>query len=335
MVPNLPRRRPEGWTGNLAGMDSPRPTTTGLGVVIGAEQASTAIEMIGMAEQAGVEAVWLTAGRLRPDPLTIMGAASQVTRRVKMGAAVVPIWPRHPLAVAQQIGALESLAAGRIRLGLGPSTAAAMSVFGAAFHRPLHHLREYVTVLRTLFREGGVDFRGDFVRARGSIPSPLPTPVLASALRPGAFRLCGEATDGAITWVCPPRFVKDTGLPALRSGASSKNRAAPPIVLCVPTLVTEDAGAVQQAAQQYIAMYTRFQYYREMFTMAGHPPQDGRVSPALVEDLVVHGSMEQVAARLSDLATWSEVMVLPLTGGLEDRSGFERCLETVARACGK
>lgn len=310
-------------------MPPTRPNETSIGMVVQPDETSATLEMIKMADHARVDTVWLTAGRLRPDALTIMAAASQTTSRVQLGTAVIPIWPRHPLALAQQVKALESLAPGRIRLGVGPSTAAAMSPYGADFRRPLRHLREYVNVLRTLFRTGRVDFRGEFLRAKGSIPDPLPTPVLASALGEGAFRFCGEVTDGAITWVCPPRYVKSTGLQALNSGAASMNRNSPPVVLCVPTLISEDTRAVKQAAQQHIAMYTRFQYYREMFTKAGYPPGDGPLPGALVNELVVHGSVEEVATRLWDLASWCEVMVFPLTGGLNDRKGWEHCLEAI------
>ena len=305
-----------------------------IGVVVQPDETSTTLEMIRVAERAGAGTVWLTTGRFRPDALTIMAAASQVTNWIRMGTAVVPIWPRHPLALALQVDALESLAPGRIRLGVGPSTPAAMSPFGADFRRPLSHMREYLTCLRTLFGEGRVDFQGEFVRARGRLAAPLPTQVLASALGQGAFRLCGEAADGAITWVCPPRYVKSTGLPALRSGASAAGRVPPPIVLCVPTMVTEDVNELQRAAQRYIGPYRGFQYYREMFQESGYPPGDKQLPPPLVDELVVSGSVPEVVARLSELATWSEVMVFPLTGGLSDRRGFELCLEAIGKAGG-
>jgi len=314
-------------------MPSAPDSSTAIGVVVQPDETSTTLEMIRMAEQAGAGTVWLTTGRLRPDALTIMAAASQVTTRIQMGAAVVPIWPRHPLALALQVDALESLAPGRIRLGVGPSTPAAMSPFGADFRRPLSHMREYLTCLRTLFKEGRVDYQGEFVRARGKLATPLPTEVLASALGQGAFRLCGEAADGAITWVCPPRYVKTTGLPALQTGAASAGRAPPPVVLCVPTLVTDDFPSVKSAAQRHIAPYRRFQYYRDMFLKAGYPPGD-ELPRGLLDELVVHGSVSEVVARLTELSTWSEVMVFPLTGGLSDRRGFELCLEAIGKAGG-
>lgn len=316
-------------------MPSAPDRSTAIGVVVQPDEVSATLEMIRMSEEAGAGTVWLTTGRLRPDALTIMAAASQFTTRIRMGAAVVPIWPRHPLALALQVDALESLAPGRIRLGVGPSTPAAMSPFGADFRRPLSHMREYLTCLRTLFKEGRVDFKGEFVRAKGKLAAPLPTEVLASALGEGAFRLCGEAADGAITWVCPPRYVKATGLPALRSGALAADRVPPPIVLCVPTLVTEDIHELRRAAQKHIAPYRGFRYYREMFHKSGYPPCDERLPSPLVDELVVHGSVSEVVARLAELATWSEVMVFPLTGGLSDRRSFERCLEAIGKAGGR
>ena len=308
------------------------PDQPGMGIAVVPDGTSATLEAIRLAEQAGADTVWLTSGRLRPDALTIIAAASQVTDRIRMGTAVVPIWPRHPLALAQQVTALESLAGGRIRLGVGPSTSAAMSSYGADFRKPLSHLREYLITLRTIFQKGRVDFRGEFVRAKGKLPAPLPTPVLASALGQGAFRMCGEVADGAITWVCPPRYVKTIGLPALWKGADSAGRPPPPVILGVPTLVTEDPQAVHRAVQQQIDPYRRFQFYRDMFEAAGYPPSDEPLSPSLVDELVVHGSMDQVASRLSELATWSEVMVFPLSGPVANRRGFERCLEAISRA---
>jgi alkanesulfonate monooxygenase SsuD/methylene tetrahydromethanopterin reductase-like flavin-dependent oxidoreductase (luciferase family) len=107
------------------------------------------------------------------------------------------------------------------------------------------------------------------------------------------------------------------------------------VVLCVPALVSEDSVLIQQAAERYVAMYRRFQYYEEMFSAAGYPPTDGQLPPGLVDELVVSGTVDQVADQLSELATWAEVMVFPLTGGLADRKGLELCLEAINRAGGE
>src|SRR5437868_5614797 len=79
------------------------------------------VGMIELADRLGVGTAWLTTGGVGPDALTIFAAAAMKTERIKMGTAITPTWPRHPLSVVQQIVALNSLMPGRLRLGVGPS----------------------------------------------------------------------------------------------------------------------------------------------------------------------------------------------------------------------
>lgn len=57
----------------------------------------------------------------QPDALTTLAAAAVKTSTVNLGTSIVPIYPRHPLVMAQQALALHDLAPGRLRLGIGPS----------------------------------------------------------------------------------------------------------------------------------------------------------------------------------------------------------------------
>lgn len=209
-----------------------------------------------------------------------------------------------------------------------------MRPFGVDFHSPLTQLREYLTVLRTLLHDGEVEFEGRHVRARARIARPLATPVMASALQLGAFELCGELADGAITWVCPVGYLERQALPALRRGAERAGREPPPLVMHVPIAVEEDAERVREAAQRTIGAYPRLQFYGEMFAAAGYPDAAEGLSPGLVDELVVHGSEQQVAeglrARLE--LGGGEVMAFPLVIG-DDRAGsMERCMAAVGRA---
>jgi alkanesulfonate monooxygenase SsuD/methylene tetrahydromethanopterin reductase-like flavin-dependent oxidoreductase (luciferase family) len=99
------------------------------------------VELIAEADAAGIDAVWLQAGGVSADPLTLFAAAATRSTRVQLGTAIIPTWPRHPLALAQQALVVESLAPGRLVLGVGPSTPGAMRAFGVDFHHPLAHVR--------------------------------------------------------------------------------------------------------------------------------------------------------------------------------------------------
>ncbi|MEE8338247.1 MAG: LLM class flavin-dependent oxidoreductase [Dehalococcoidia bacterium] len=308
-----------------------------VGVALQMPDAAAAVDAIIAAEEEGVPAIWLTTGGTQADALMIFAAAAMRTERILMGSAIIPTWPRNPVFIAQQVIAIEALAPGRLRLGMGPSTEGAMRAFGIDFHRPLTQLREYLTVVRTLLHEGEVDFQGTMVRARARIAGPLATPVMASALQPRAFELCGELADGALTWVCPPEYVVEQGLPAVARGAAAAGRDAPPVIMHVPTAVCDDPEEVREAAQRQVGVYARFQFYGDMFAAAGYPDAAEGLSMDLVNSLVAHGSEQQVADRLLELLDMGmgEVMAMPLVTGDDRQGAFDRVCSAVALAASR
>ena len=103
-----------------------------------------------------------------------------------------------------------------------------IKTYGADFRQPVTNMREYIQVAKSLLQQGEVDFDGSHYRAQASIrPSISDVPVIGSALGTGAFRACGEVADGAISWLCPPPYLKNYGLPALEEGARNADRTPP------------------------------------------------------------------------------------------------------------
>lgn len=271
-------------------------------------------------EQAGVPAAWLTTGGIGPDGLTIFAAAAAQTQRILLGTCIVPILPRHPLVTVQQVSVVAALAPGRFRLGLGPSHKPAVEgTYGYDFRAPLGHLREYIRIVKDALGSGAVDFDGRHYHAHGRVPGPAAdVPVMASALRTTAFRLCGEIADGAITWVCPMPYVRDTALPALREGAEAAGRPTPPMIAHAPFCLSDDADAVRAAARQQLAVYPRLPYYAQMMVDAGLPEAaKGEWSDAMVDLIVAHGSEERVAEQLRGFlqAGASELIAAPIIVG--------------------
>ena len=171
-----------------------------VGVAVAAPNSVAALEGIKKAEEMGISAAWLTTGGAGPDALTVFASAAVGTQHIMLGTAITPTFPRHPLAVAQQVQVLVQLAPGRFRLGVGPGNPAIMpQVFGVNFQAPLGHLREYLRILKALLHQGSVDFDGRYYQAHASIASPVDVPVMASAHQPKAFELCGAEADGAIS----------------------------------------------------------------------------------------------------------------------------------------
>lgn len=310
-----------------------RPTGR-IGVVIQSPDAAGSVDLMVKADALGIPAVWMTTGGIQADAITLFAAAGARTERIVMGSAIIPTWPRNPVFIAQQAQAVEAVAPGRLRLGIGPSTEGAMRPFGVDFRKPAKQLREYITVLKALLQEGSVEFSGEFVRARARIAKATGTPVMASALQEGTFRLCGEIADGAISWVCPWSYIQSTAIPAIRAGAEKAGRPTPPLIMHTPTCVSTDMNVVRAAAQRQCGAYAKFQFYNDMFRKAGHPEAAEGLSDSLIDDLVVYGDPDTVAAKLAERAAqgFGEVMAMPLIDP-DDRDGStRRVYEAVARA---
>jgi alkanesulfonate monooxygenase SsuD/methylene tetrahydromethanopterin reductase-like flavin-dependent oxidoreductase (luciferase family) len=250
-----------------------------------------------------------------PDTLAIFAAATVQTSSVRLGTAIVPTYPRHPLALAQQALTISDLAPERLRLGVGPSHRPIIEgVYGIPMAAPLEHLREYVSVLRATLWDGKVDYQGRFFTVKTSLSRTPRTPILISALREGAFHLAGEISDGAISWVCPIPYLLEKALPALRAGAAQSKRPVPPLVAHIPVAFSQDRQAVLAAGHQQISSrYARLPFYAKMFADAGFPiSSDGTAPDALIDNLVVSGDEATIATRLADLlaAGLDELLVM-------------------------
>lgn len=287
-----------------------------IGVHILARTAPELVEGIVTAEQAGIQCAWLTVGGLAPDPFAVFGAAAARTSRIRFGTSIVPTFPRHPLAMAQGAMAVDQLAPGRLRLGVGPSHKPVIEgTWGIPFERPLEHLREYLTILKSILGTGSVEFQGRRLTARGTIGAPTKVTVMASALRANGFRLAGELADGAISWVCPLPYLRDVALPAIRQGAEKAGRTPPPLIAHIPVVVSENVEAVREGARRQVGIYPRVPFYQQMFADAGFPEAlDGELSDRMIDALVIHGSAETVKARLREATSFGagEILAMPI-----------------------
>ena len=220
-----------------------------IGVEVTGVNAAESVQQIQRLEELGVKAAWATSGG-DSDPITLLAVAAMRTDSILLGTSIVPTWPRHPITAAQQTNVIAHLAPGRFRLGIGPSHYSEMyEPFRFNFRKPLTNLREYLRIVKPLVQRGSVDFDGEMYSAHVSASDSFPElPVMASALRPRSFRLCGEVADGAISWVCPLAYLRDSALPAMREGAQAAGRPTPPLVAHAVVSVHENYEEVKEAS---------------------------------------------------------------------------------------
>ena len=307
-----------------------------IGMVVTAGDSITALRTVEDLENRGIASAWMTSGSTGGgDSLGVFTAAGPRTQSIMFGTAITQTFPRHPIAVAQQVLTLAQLAPNRFRLGLGTSGQGGVEqMLGINFRAPLAHLREYVRILRALLQEGSVDYSGRYYQAHTSIPAPVDVPVMAAALGESAFEICGAEADGAISWVCPRAYLRDVALPAMQRGAERTGRPIPPLIAHVPVCVHDDPEEAQDAIAIQFKGFARAPFYRKMFHNAGFPEvTEGVWSPGMVDAVAVSGSEEQVAEGLRGLLDMgaTEVMASPVAAGSDRDGSLERTMGLLAR----
>ena len=298
-----------------------------IGLAIGGSKVADVQAAVERAEQAGIDAVWMTTGGARLDSITLFAAAAGGTKSIKMGTSIVPIYPRHPLVMVQQAQVVAQMAPGRFRLGVGPSHRPSMRAMGIQMPHPLDHLRDYLRILKGLLQKGEVDYQGEHYQVKDRLAEPVDVPVMASALQRGSFELCGAEADGAISWVCPASYLRDVALPAMKVGASQAGRPAPPLIAHVPVCVHDNETEVRSAFREQFSNYPTMPFYRRMLVSSGYPEASKAAwSDAMIDGLVVHGDETKVAQGLRDILAFgaSEVLVSPILAGADRSASLDR-----------
>jgi alkanesulfonate monooxygenase SsuD/methylene tetrahydromethanopterin reductase-like flavin-dependent oxidoreductase (luciferase family) len=277
------------------------------------EHLATATDLARRAEALGYDSVWLTHG-LGRDGFLVLAAYAHATTRIGLGTGVVPIYPRHPVAMAQEASTLVELSGGRFRLGIGLSHRPTMvDALGLDMGEPLAVMREYVAVLRAAL-QGQATFEGRYYRVRwtGAFRAPAP-PLLLAGLAPPMLELAGELADGVVLWLASPAYIRDVAVPALARGRARAGLALEgfEVAAAVPLALTGDHAGLTRLFREELVRYLSLPYYRTMFRASGFGDAVGAfdaargggrdaeaVPAALVEALGAIGDARRVRAEV-------------------------------------
>ncbi|HLS79766.1 MAG TPA: LLM class F420-dependent oxidoreductase [Nocardia sp.] len=227
------------------------------------------------------------------DALTALAVAGSRVPEIPIGTAVVPTYPRHPGALAQQARSTAlAVGPGRLTLGIGLSHKIVIeNMFGYDFSRPVRHMREYLEVLTPLLEGNPVSYTGETVTANLAltVPGEERVPVLVAALGEQMLKLAGRATDGTILWMTGPTTIRDHIAPTITTAATAAGRPAPRIVCALPVQVTDNPDTARERAGKVFKMYGTLPSYRAMMD------REGVAGPA---DMAIIGTEDQVAERI-------------------------------------
>lgn len=276
---------------------------------------------------AGLHSMWLPQ-LFDVDALTAIAVIGREVPNIELGTAVVPTYPRHPMVLASQALTAQAASGNRLALGIGLSHQVVIEgVFGYSYAGPVRHMREYLSILVPLIREGTVSFEGQTMKAKPfgtlRIPGAEPCPVLVAALGPAMLKLTGEMADGTITWMAGPKTLESHIVPLITEAARASGRPPPRVVVGLPVCVTDDPDKARETAAKTFIIYGQLPSYRAMLD------REGAEGPA---DVAVVGDEDAVAAQLRTIAEMGATdLAAPPFGSTEERRRTLDLLSSLAK----
>lgn len=278
------------------------------------------------ATEDGLDSFWLP-NIFGLDGLTALAMIAPEVPGIELGVGVVPMPPRHPMALAQQAITVQHATSGRLHLGVGLSHQVVIeTMLGLPWDRPVLRTREYLSVLCPLVRDHAVAFTGETVSCAGNIDvaDAEPFPVLLAALGPQMLGVAGTLADGTITWMTGPNTIELHIVPRITEAAEAAGRdSAPQVVVGAPVCVTDDPEGARARAGEKLAMYGMLPSYRAMLD------REGVAGPA---DLTIVGGHDEVVEGVNRYAEAgaTEFLAVNYSGDPTEYEATRAALRTLA-----
>ncbi|WP_039828005.1 TIGR03564 family F420-dependent LLM class oxidoreductase [Nocardia testacea] len=289
-----------------------------------ADAVDDVIDRARLLQRLGIDRVWF-GQRFDVDALVLAAVVGSAVPGLHVGTSVVPINPRHPLVVASQAQTAHAATHRRFTLGLGLGAPGLEEpAFGIRTERPIRRLREYLTVLRSVFTTGTVDFTGETVTAVPPLSAVVAggddPDIVVAAMGPQAVAAAGELADGIVPFLAGPRTLGDEIVPRLAAAARTAGRPRPRVITGVAVVVTDRPERARARAAEQMAFYDRIPSYRAVLAREG---------VATAAELAVIGTATEVEAQLRRyVAAGATELLITQTdlGGPEDELATWRFL---------
>jgi len=292
----------------------------GIGEIAGAP--ATVDNLVAQAKEAeadGFSTGWF-ANIFGFDAILGCALAGRETSKIELGTAVVPSYPRHPTAMAQQAISANAACNGRFTLGIGLSHKIVIEdMLGMSYAKPYSHMKEYVEVLNPLLRQEGVGHQGEEYKVMAQIQvagAPSPS-LLIAALAPKMLALAGRETAGTITWMTALKTLKDHTVPRINEAAAAAGRPKPRVVCGLPLCVTDDPSAAREKAGAAFQIYDTLPSYRAMLDREG---ADGPGDVAIVGD---ESDVGEQLDRLAEAGV-TDYLAVPFPSGSDGKASIAR-----------
>lgn len=269
-----------------------------LGLMLGYSGAEMTlpVELVQRAEELGFDSVW-TAEAYGSDATSPLAYLAAVTKRIRLGTAIMQLAGRTPAMAAMQAATIDALAGGdRFIAGLGVSGPQIVEGwYGQPWGRPYWRIRDYVSIMRKIFeREAPVAHEGKEISlpytGEGAIGIGKPLmsilhmnpriPIWLGTGSESNVRLTAEIADGWFPLAFVPGMM-DLYTPWLQEGfrraGGGKSLADFEIQPMISVRVTDDVGQALARMKPGIALYVGGMghrdknFHNDMMVRRGYP----------------------------------------------------------------
>jgi len=232
------------------------------------------IELAQLADDSGMDSIWMSDHLCFRDSLTTSMALLGATKKIKVAAAPLSPYSRNPIITAMAIATMAEFAPGRVIAVPGTGNAAALKEAGMESPHPLQTMREYVEILRRYLKGETVNVQGKMFQINGAkmgfTPS-TPIKMYITAVRSRMLQLGGEIGDGVLLSAgCAPGYIRQCA-DDIANGARKAGKSAEDIDVAgfVTAAVADDAKQAIDANKQFLAYIFRNLHHAENIRQGG------------------------------------------------------------------
>lgn len=292
-----------------------------------------ALDELALADGLGFRTAWLVEHHFMPEyshstaPELFLAAASQRTRRLRLGHAIIPLPYNHPVRVAERLATLDVLSGGRVEFGFGRGfSPAEYASFGVDMADSRTVTQESLEIILAAFTGEPVHYAGQHFTLEGVeilpkvVQRPHP-PVWTAAVSPESYTLAARLGIGALVGPFKPWFMVREDIARFRAAWRAEHGDGPPrpgqnprVGMTVGILCLEDGRRARQLAKEGFAwfyrqllgqtrpilerLYASYEYYRKFGQLRAL--LDRAVNLTVLETLgmAIVGDPSHCAARL-------------------------------------